>query len=298
MKKKLLVTGASGFVAGSVVAHGIKDWRVCAVGRKKAPPKSMSQQYYCVDICDYDSLKKLFEEIKPTAVIHTAAIADIDFCQNNHKLAEEVNVGGTRNLALLCENFASRMILCSTDTVFNGSKGNNVEEDLPIPVNFYAETKISAEKIVSEIVPDSVVARLSLVIGLPVSGAGNSFLEKMRKSLKKGESIRFPINEIRSPIDIITLGLALVELAGNEFCGLIHLAGNDQLTRFDMGKIIAGQLGCSSQLIVPVDSNSIAGRAPRPNNVSLNNAKAKKILATQMRSLVDGLELYLNFQKS
>lgn len=297
MNKKLLVTGFGGFVAGSVIAHAVKDWEVHTVDRIKIPDSRENIKYYTLDLFDSDLLSVLFNQIRPDAVVHTAALADIDFCQKNQELAEKINVGVTRNLAELCAENKAKFVFCSTDTVFDGKKGYYVEEDIPNPINFYAETKVRAEKAIGEIMGESVITRLSLVMGLPVMGTGNSFLPKTIHKLKAGENVKFPENEIRSPIDVITLGRALVELAGNDFNGIIHLSGNDRLTRFDMAQRIAQRLGYSPELIIPVNSNAMPGRAPRPNDVSLNNSKAKRVLVTPMCNLMEGLDLTIKFSK-
>ncbi len=145
---------------------------------------------------------------------------------------------------------------------------------------------------------NSVIARLSLVVGLPLLGAGNSFLAKMLTKLEEGETIKVPENEIRTPVDVITLGRALLELAENDFGGVIHLAGSDRLARYDMARRIAAHLGLPRELIVAVNSNAIPGRAPRPEDASLDNSKAKKMLRTPMHSLSGGLELILNFKEN
>lgn len=295
MQTKLLITGAGGFVAGSVLAHAGKDWAVYAIDRIQFPDAPGNIHYYNLDLLDQNNLAKLFHQINPVAVIHTAALADIDFCQNNPALAEKINVGVTQSLADLCAANGAKMIVCSTDSVFDGRKGRYTEADSPNPVNFYAETKVKAEAIVSAL-PNGVVARLALVLGLPVLGSGNSFLARTIEKLERGEPVRFPENEIRTPVDIITLGKSLVELAGNDFTGTIHLAGNTKINRFEMARQIAEKLGYSNELIVAVNSNALAGRAPRPNDASLDNRRAKKILITPMRSLLEGLELTLNFK--
>ncbi|NOY58231.1 MAG: NAD(P)-dependent oxidoreductase [Calditrichaeota bacterium] len=297
MKKNLLITGFSGFVAGSVIVHAVKDWQVHALDRIDAPNDQGEIKVYSLDLRDAKHLKALFKQIQPDVVIHTAAIADIDFCENNQELAEEVNVGGTSNLARLCNENGTRMIFCSTDTVFDGKKGFYSEEDQPNPINFYAETKVRAEQIVRKLVENSVVTRLSLVVGLPVLGIGNSFLARTIEQIKAGKSVKFPENEIRTPIDVITLGRAQVELAGSDFRGTIHLSGSDRLTRYDMARKIAKKLGFSPEMIIATNSNSMPGRAPRPNDASLNNSKAQRLLKTQMHTLIEGLELTLNFKR-
>ena len=295
MKQKLLITGSGGFVAGSVVVHAKDDWEVHAIDRIDIPEEQGCVKYYRLDLLDNKKLAKLFQEINPDAVIHTAAMADIDFCQNNQDVAEKINTGVSKSIAALCKENGAKMIVCSTDTVFDGKKGLYTEEDSPNAINFYAETKVKTEEIVRAL-HNGVVARLSLVMGLPVMGSGNSFLARTIKKLKLGESVKFPANEIRTPIDIITLGKSLVELAGNDFTGTIHLSGNTVIDRFEMAQQIAEELRYSKDLIVATNSNAMAGRAPRPNDASLDNSLAKKVLTTPMHSLMEGLELTMNFE--
>ena len=295
MKKKLLLTGSGGFVAGSVIAQAGNDWEIHAVDRDEAAVKKTGVKYYTLDLLDTQELKRLFNQIKPHALIHTAALADIDYCQNNKEAAEKINVGITKSLTELCAESATKMLLLSTDTVFDGEKGMYTEEDKPNPVNFYGETKVKAEKLVNTL-ENSVVCRLSLVMGLPVISSGNSFLAKTIAKLKAGESVKFPANEIRTPLDVITLGRALTELAGNQFSGTIHLAGNTRINRYEMARQIAETLGYDKNLIIATDSNAIAGRAPRPNDASLDNSLAKRLLKTPMRSLAEGLKLTMNFK--
>ncbi|HOX38720.1 MAG TPA: NAD(P)-dependent oxidoreductase [Candidatus Brocadiia bacterium] len=294
MKKRLLVTGYGGFVAGSVVRQAAGAWDVCAVHQFDSAPEIPGVRRRQLELRDTARLREFFAEEKPDAVIHMAALADIDYCQNHQDEAEQVNVGVTAEIARLCGRSGAKMIACSTDTVFDGAKGRYTEDDQPHPVNFYGETKVRAEKAVRELAPGSVVARLSLVVGLPVLGAGNSFLAKMVESLEARREVRFPQNEIRTPIDVITLGRALLELAGSEFHGTIHLAGCTRLNRHEMGLRIAERLGYPGKLVVATDSNSMPGRAARPNDASLDNSLARRTLRTPMLELADALELILS----
>jgi dTDP-4-dehydrorhamnose reductase len=293
---KLLVTGFNGFVAGSVIAHAKGKWEVHGIDLVESPTNDPYIYYHTLDLLDDQKLTELFHKIAPDAVIHTAAMANIDVCQNNQERAEQVNIGITKTIARLSHESGAKMILCSTDTVFDGTKGNYLETDAPNAVNFYAETKVKAEQIVLSTSNKNVVARLSLVMGLPVMGQGNSFLADTIEKLKKGIQIPFPANEIRTPIDVVTLGSALVELAGNQYGGIIHLAGSTKINRYQMAREIAATLGYSPELILSTDSNAMEGRAPRPNDASMDNSLAKKILKTPMRSLSEGLALTLNFK--
>src|ERR1043166_527196 len=127
-KKKLMVTGAQGFVAGSVLAQVGDDWEVHAVSRTgepvEPPEKSQRQRgrasrhWHVCDPLAPGQLDQLFRAVRSDVVIHSAALADIDFCQSHPELAQAVNVDLTRNLAELCVESGARLIFCSTDTVF------------------------------------------------------------------------------------------------------------------------------------------------------------------------------------
>ena len=293
MSKRLLVTGGSGFVAGSVIAHAGPDWEIHAIDRLEPPAFRKGVSWHRIDLRDADDLRRSFRRIRPDAVIHTAALADIDYCEEHQDEAEAVNVGVTRELARLCRELGAKLVFLSTDTVFDGERGHYSEEDSPGPLNFYAQTKVRAENVVAAEAGPAVVARMALVMGLPVLGSGNSFLSRMIPALKAGHEVGIPDIEIRSPIDVITLGHALLELAGNDFTGRIHLAGNDRLSRFAMLRRIVERLGYSPALVVVRNPANIPGRAPRPRDVSLNNARARATLRTPMRNLDEGIDLIL-----
>lgn len=292
-RKKLLVTGAHGFVAGSVLAQAGPEWEVHAILRGESLTRSVGLHWHRFDPLETERLTRLFHEARPDAVIHTAALADIDFCQAHPELARAVNVGLTRTLADLCAGNGVRLVFCSTDTIFDGEHAPYREEHSPAPVNLYAETKVAAEQIVARAGAQAVIARLALVVGLPVLGAGNSFLARMVASLQAGHEVSVPAHEVRTPIDVITAGRALLELAAGDHCGMFHLAGNSRLSRFEMARQIAVRFGFPPHLIGARAPVATPGRAPRPRDVSLDNGKARAHLRTPMRSLEDGLSLIL-----
>jgi dTDP-4-dehydrorhamnose reductase len=297
-KKKLIVTGAQGFVAGSVLSQAGNDWQVHATSRGEALAPQDSLHWHSCDPLAPTQLARLFREVRPQAVIHTAAVADIDLCQAQPDLARAVNVDFTRRLATLCADAGSRLVFCSTDTVFDGEHAPYREDDAPAPVNFYAETKVEAERLVSRLGPQAVIARLSLTVGLPVRGAGNSFLARMIATLKQGQPVSVPRHEVRTPVDVITLGRALLELATGDHQGIFHLAGSSRVSRFEMAQTIARRFGFPEDLIHNQGAAPTPGRAPRPRDVSLDNRKACAQLKTPMRTLDEGLSLILETANS
>lgn len=297
MAKRLLLTGANGFVAGSIIEAARGQWEVHAASRGAAPVAREGLVWHTFDPLDIDAFHDVYHDVDPVAVVHTAAIADIDLCQSNRDLATRVNYTYTHDLAELCWDHDVRFVFLSTDTVFDGERGMYTESDVPRPINFYADTKVRAERAVQDFGGNFLIARVALVMGLPVLGEGNSFVSRMAHALREGKQVTTPSEEVRTPIDVITLGRALLELAGHDCRGIVHLSGNDRLDRLTMMRRIATRLGLPAERVVAQDPSGIPGRAPRPRDVSLDNMKAKGLLATPLVGLDDGLELVLTAAK-
>jgi dTDP-4-dehydrorhamnose reductase len=296
-RKRILITGANGFVASNVIWQADPNCEMHALSREPGPAPLKNLHWHVVNPANAEQVQQVFQGVRPDAVIHTAALASIDYCEAHQQLAREVNVGITQTLADLCAASGAKLVFCSSDTVFDGEHAPYRESDAPQPVNFYATTKVEAEKIVSQLGANGVIARLSLVVGLPILSQGNSFLATMIPALKAGHEVIFPTNEIRTPIDVITLARALNELAAGSHSGIFHLAGNDSLSRFVMVQRIAERLGFPKNQVIATDSSDMPGRAPRPRNVSLDNRRARVELKTPMRNLDEGLALALQSVK-
>lgn len=293
MTKRLCITGAGGFVAGSVIAQADESWRVHALSRGPLAARLPNLEVHPLDPLDFGALGRLLAGIRPDAIIHAGAIADIDYCLAHPDEARLVNTAWTAHLAGVAAEMGARFIYCSTDNVFDGERGRYTEDDPPNPVNLYGRTKVAGEQAVVEAGCESVIARISIVMGLPMLGAGNSFLVRMLPALERGEPVGVPDNEVRSPIDVVTLGRALLELAGNAFTGRIHLGGSDILDRCDLVRRIAAHLGYDPGLVEPRDPGGIPGRDVRPRDASLDNALARRTLRTLFPGVEDAVDLIL-----
>ena len=290
-RKKLIVTGAHGFVAGSVLAQSGDEWQVHAISRGAPLPGHDRFSWHTCDLSQPAPLAQLFQELRPHAVIHTAAAADIDFCQAHPDAARAANVDFTRTIVDLCADTGTRLVFCSTDTIFDGEHAPYGEDAAPGPVNLYAQTKVEAEQLVARLGSQAVIARLSLVVGLPLLGAGNSFLVRLLAALKDGKTVSVPEQEVRTPVDVVTVGRALLELAASQHHGIFHLAGCSRVNRLEMAQIIARRFGLPPHLVVAQGVTNAPGRGARPRDVSLSNARARARLQTPMRTLDEGLSI-------
>ena len=294
MSSTILVTGGAGFLGANILMQAGRETSVHAVDLAPLRLERENLTWHTLDLSDHEALRRLFLDLRPDAVIHTAALSDIDFCEANPEKAEAVNVGASLRIAELCRDSGARLVYFSSDSVFDGRKGRYVETDALGPINQYARTKVAAEAGIARICPDHVIVRPSLIMGLPVLESGNSFLWRLVQSLKGGVPSGFPSTEFRTPVDVITLSRATLECAAAGFTGPLHLAGNDRLSRYEIGLRIARALGHPEALIVDKKPEIATGRALRAADASLDNARAKSLLATPMLGFDQALRLVID----
>lgn len=287
---RLLVTGATGFVAGHVLAEGLRQHSIHALSREPAPIEKPNLRWHVLAGNLIYTLGELIDKMQPDCVIHCAAIADIDRCKREFVFARRVNAEWPAALAVQCKIAGARLVFVSTDNVFDGKRGMYSETDPPAPINVYGCSKHVAEQLVASACPNHVIARTSLVVGRGLIRPGNAFLERMEVKWGRGEPVGVPDNEIRTPIDVVTLARALVELATNDFRGIIHLSGNDNLDRCTMARRIAVAFGYDPSLVKPFDPTNLPDRDERPRNAGLDNALARRTLSTPMLDLAAGLQ--------
>jgi dTDP-4-dehydrorhamnose reductase len=285
--KKILIFGGNGFLGSNIGLLASKiGWEVYISdrGNKAIIPNVESR---AADITDFETTTSIINEISPNVIVNAAAIADIDFAEKERGLTQKVNVDAAINIALICRTKKIRHIFISSDAVFNGLKDEYTETDITDPVNYYGKTKQEAEKGIMLVNPDSVIIRISLVLGFPL-GSGNSFVSEIEIKLKNGNVINAPMDIIRTPVDVHTLANVVMELGQNSLSGIIHIGSTEKINRYDLACKLAIALGYNPELIKPVMSTvDQPSKASRHKNGILKIDKAGAVLRTKMLTLDD-----------
>jgi len=271
MKKKLLITGASGFLGWNLCRLAVLKWKVCGVCHTH-PVHTDGVTKIRLNLTNYGELKKTFSEIRPDAVIHTAAVSQPDVCQVHPSETRKINVDTPADIAGICADLQIPCIFTSTDLVFDGLNPPYSETSPPDPVCIYGEQKARAEQAMLNRYPETAVCRLPLMFGY-AQGARN-FACQMIRSLSDGQAVRLFTDEYRTPADAESVSEGLLLAMDKKVRGIIHLGGRTRISRYEMGRILAGLLNVSESLIRPVLQKDISTPAPRPPDVSLDSSKA------------------------
>lgn len=255
----LVITGASGQLGGELMERAPD-----AVGTYLSAERPRARR---LDVRDAAAVARLFRDVRPEAVIHTAY-------RESGNDAEEVNVAGTRNVARAAAEAGARVVHVSTDLVFDGTLGRPYrEEDEPRPVLEYGRQKLAAER---EVPPGALVVRTSLIY----AGDGSSRHE--RAALSPGET-RFFTDELRSPVQVGDLAAALLELAGSEATGVLHVAGAEGVSRYEFARLVVASRGGDPDSVRPGRAADLA--SPRPPDCRLDSSRAQGLLETRLRGV-------------
>jgi len=271
MKRKLLLTGASGFLGYHLLRVFANDWEIYGITNSNTFDFAEATPVKC-DLTNYIELGNYFDDIEPDAVIHTAAIADANFCQKNAEVAYSLNVDASKNLAGICCDFQIPFAFTSTDLVFDGKKGMYTEEDEKSPISVYGEQKAIAEDEILKIYPDAAVFRLPIMFGYPQASTGN-YISGFINRLKNGETVNLFNDEYRSIGGAKSISEGIFNLLGKT-SGIVHVAGRERLSRYDFGMKAVAAFGLNSGLIRESSQKEVKDMAPRPADVSLNINKA------------------------
>ena len=159
------VTGGTGFVGSNIVKvfserHGATVH--CPVHRF-VPESLAGATTERLDLLDDEATRHSVRRFGPDVIVHSMILNDVEKCYADRPLAWRSYVGTTETLADAAADIGARMILVSTDWVFDGTQPGADETTPPNPVNLYGVLKMASE--MAALSRGGAVARVSAVSG-------------------------------------------------------------------------------------------------------------------------------------
>lgn len=308
-----LVTGGSGFLGAHVVAAALARSRGEATMSEPLGPPVVAQSRSSAllaprfgpgprDAAEWierdltgGGARALLDAVRPTEVVHCAALSRASACEADPAAAAALNVEVPAEIAAWCAAEGARLVHVSTDLVFGATdapEGGFAEDASPEPLSEYGRSKLAGELAVLEVLPDATVARLPLLYGNS-GGRGLGASDGILEAVERGEVPRLFVDEWRTPLEVSGAAGALVELLDFDHGGPLHLAGPDRVTRHELGLAVLEAMGLDreaarSELDEARQADLDAG-APRPRDVSLDARLAAGHLETVLHGVRAGL---------
>ena len=281
--KKLLVTGASGFLGSRIVEFYKEKYEVYAPTHKE------------MDITNEESVNCVLNGYRPDVVIHCAAISDVGLCEKEPEKAWNINVNGSINIAKASKQINAKCILCSSDQVYFGSsvKEAHKEDEELQPFNLYAQGKLKAEEECQKVNPDCVLLRLSWMYDVKTvkEGEHSDFFKNLLLQMNDKEILPFPIYDKRGITDINEVVRNLEKIFEIEG-GVYNFGSPNDKNTFDMMCEVFQKLNLNTNRL---DKNEKAFQT-NPRNITMCQKKVKEcgiVFPSTVDSLVENLKKYI-----
>lgn len=295
---RILITGSNGLLGQKIVArclgHNI-DFSATSKGESRNPD-CPEDRYHELDITDPSAISKLFDQIRPTAVIHTAAITNVDYCELHPEEAKLVNTDATGFLFEACKKRGIHFQLVSTDFVFDGKKGDYSETDEVNPLSVYAQSKVDAENLlIADAYKNWSVARTIIVYGTGHNLSRSNMILWALDALPKGDTMKLVNDQFRAPTWADDLAYGCVEIIRRGKTGIFHLSGPQTYSIEAIVRKIAQHIGVKNPVIETISSATLNQPAARPPKTGFDLRKAEKELDYSPKTIEETIDL-LRFQ--
>ena len=283
---KFLVIGGSGTIGSYLIKKFRDDNENFEFTVNKNKIDGTNQNI--LDITKEQDTFELIQKSNPDIVINAAALTNLDFCEDNHEIANSINVVGAKNIIEGCKNTKSRICHISTSFVFDGKKESYVEDDLSSPLNYYGLTKIKAEQIVQKSGLKYLILRTDCLYGWTKNFQRINPVTRVINTLKSGKIFKEIIDWYNTPTYIPDFVFALYTLIENDNKGVYHVTGSEYMDRFSLAVKTAEIFNLNKKLLAPINSNLLNLSAKRVN-VNLKNVKLLEQTGIQMKGVTEGL---------
>ena len=291
---KILLTGSNGLLGQKLVKKLKADPEVELIATSRGPNRlsdKFGYDYRDLDITDEQSVHSMLKELAPDVIINTAAMTNVDACEDNKELCDRLNVDAVKYLVEASKTRGIHLIHVSTDFIFDGEAGPYREEDTPAPLSYYGHSKLKAEKIVLESGIDAAIIRTVLVYGIAEDMSRSNIVLWAKGALEKGGEINVVDDQFRSPTLAEDLADGCILAAKKKAKGVYNISGKDQLSVLQIVQAVCDYWNLDRSLIKAISSSTLNQAAKRPPVTGFILDKAMRELGYTPHSFKEGLAI-------
>lgn len=292
--KKILITGSNGLLGQKLVEllRTKENIEIIATARgENRLPFTDGYEYRAMDITDRQQVLDVIEKVKPTAVINTAAMTNVDQCEFEKDNCWKQNVNAVEYLVEACEKNDAFLLHVSTDFIFDGKNGPYAEDAEANPISFYGWSKLAGEMAVRSSNIRWAIARTVLVYGIVNDMSRSNIILWVKKSLEEGKNIKVVTDQWRTPTLAEDLAQGCYLITDKEAEGIFNISGKDFLTPYEMAIMTADYFGLDKSLISEADSSTFTQPAKRPPRTGFDLSKSREILGYEPVSFNEGIAI-------
>ncbi|MDX5481182.1 MAG: SDR family oxidoreductase [Hymenobacteraceae bacterium] len=293
--KRILITGSNGLLGQKLAALLLPrtDVELLATsrGENKLAEIFPTLAFASMDVTNRDEVEQVVADFKPTHLIHTAAMTNVDQCETDQAGALRLNRDAVAYIVEACEKHNVHLIHLSTDFIFDGEAGPYNEEAEASPISFYGETKLMAEEIVKAAKCKWAILRTVLVYGVVHDYGRTNIVLWVRDSLQSGKVIKVVNDQFRTPTLAEDLAMGCWLAVEHDAEGVYNISGKEMYTPYDMAMIVADYFQLDKSLIDKADASTFSQTAKRPPRTGFIITKAEKELGYRPHTFLEGIAI-------
>ena len=290
---RILITGSNGLLGQKIVNQLTNSGTVflaTSLGENRNS-KCCDSSYVTLDISIEADVNSCVNEFNPTHIINTAAITNVDFCEDNVELCNTINIDAVQMLFEISKLKNIQFIQLSTDFVFDGENGPYSETDKPNPLSVYGKSKHIAEQLlIEDDYKNWSILRTIIVYGEGEKLSRSNIVLWARSALAEEKQLTIVDDQFRSPTWADDLAWACIRVAKINERGIFHISGPTIFSIYDIICEIADFYGNDKSLIMPIKSKTLNQKALRPPKTGFIITKAKQKLGYSPKTLVETLK--------
>ncbi len=294
---KVVITGSNGLLGQSLLDLLLSEKeRYEVIGFSKGENRSGRNDflYVAIDITNEVLLKEKLIEIKPNFIINTAAMTNVDACENNKTACDLLNIDVVKWLTEVTDEINAHLIHLSTDFIFDGKKGHYTETDEPNPLSYYGISKLKSEEILLNSTIDFTILRTILVYGKVFDMSRSNIVLWVKEMLENKKEITIVDDQFRTPTFVKDLAMACKISIDKKATGIYNISSNTLLSVYEIAQQIAEAFTLDKTLIKPISTSTLNQTAPRPAKTGFNLSKTNRVLGFYPKSFKEDLQ---NFKK-
>ena len=286
-----LIVGASGFVGSYAIREILEKTtdRILATDKNIEGQKNTERiEWIPCDITVHEDLCKLNERLKkeePVKIVYLAAYHNPDLVLANPHIAWNITITALSDFLNTVENVKC-LFYSSTEMVYKPGEMNVFfkEDTEKRPINAYGRHKMVAEQLVMGYGYN--VVSFPYMIGPSILPGKKHFYDVIVETIQNGKTIEMVEDNFKTALDFATAVqtlIALMEKYTEEMPKVLNIAGDEVLSKYDIGIKIADKYGCSRDLIVPISmqNDTKIFTEKRANCTLLDNTAVKEALGIE-----------------
>ena len=293
--KKIVVTGSNGLLGQTLVDLLLKEknkYQVTGFSRGENRSGRNDFEYVSIDITDELLLREKLTEYKPDVIVNTAAMTNVDACENDKETCNALNIDVVQYLKNYSEKNNTHLIHISTDFIFDGEKGFYKENDTPNPLSHYGWSKLKSEEILTESTVDYTILRTILVYGKVYDMSRSNIVLWVKKMLEEGKEITIVNDQFRMPTYVEDLAMACKLSIDKKAKGIFNVSSNTLLSVFEIAQEIAEAFNLDKNLIKPISTVMLNQAALRPAKTGFDLTKTRRELGLLPKSFIEDIQRF------